>query len=417
MDIWFVNHYAAPKDAATGMRHAALAEHLQRRGHKVTVFAAAVGHQGGAAAGSVSIPAGKRFVDQKHGGVAWRFVRVSHYGNAIQRVFNMRSFRRNILRAYQDLPPPQVVVGSTVHPYAVDAAIQMARSLPAAFVYEVRDIWPESLLDVGALSRWSPLYWEFRRLEKKAYRCADGVIVLFPGMQPYLERHRISAERVCYIPNGVDPGVYPDIEPSPKGDRFHFVYFGSHGNANGLSTLVEAAKYVQDDPRGGDIAVRFIGDGVQKPHLMQRAAQLGLTNVEFLPQMPRQKLLTFVREAHAFVYCHAPMPVVAKYGMSANKVFDYLMLARPIVFSCDSYNDPVKEAGAGLSVPAANPQALAAAMIQMAQMSPFERQAMGQRGREYVLAEHNLGLLAKRLEEFFERLTLKRRQPELRQAA
>jgi glycosyltransferase involved in cell wall biosynthesis len=110
------------------------------------------------------------------------------------------------------------------------------------------------------------------------------------------------------------------------------------------------------------------------------------------------------------------MAVVAKYGMSANKVFDYLMLGRPVVFSCDSFNDPVSDAGAGLSVPAADPQALAAAMIELAHKSPEERQRMGDRGREFVLAHHNLETLAKRLEEFLAKIVAGKRNAQRRAA-
>ncbi len=403
MRIWIINHYAAPKTGSLGTRHAVLAEQLQRQGHEAIIFAAALGHHsGGAGAALADLAPEQLYGDQQIEGVPWRFIRVSPYANALQRLLNMRSFRRNLLRSVGDLSPPDVVLGSTVHPYAADAGLRLARRYGASFVYEVRDVWPESLADVGALSRRNPLYWHLRGLERKAFRAADGVVILFPGMQAYTQAHGVPPDRICYLPNGVDPSLYASVGPPPKAQPFVVSFFGSHGPANGLMTVLDAAARLESDPRGQGILLRLVGDGTQKAALQEYAQRLHLKNVEFGDSVPKAQLATLAERSHAFIFCLRRMPVIAKYGMSANKLFDYLLWARPVIFACESYNNPVAEAGAGLSIAPEDAPALAEAIIQLRDASPAERDAMGQRGREYVLERHNLTQLGARLESFLQ---------------
>jgi len=416
MRIWMINHYAVPKTGSSGTRHAVFSDTLRRRGHDVTVFAAALGHAGGAAGSRVPIPAGHRFTDRNYDGVQWRYVKVPDYANTLQRVINMRAFRHSLLRSTEDLKPPEVIIGSTIHPYAADAAWRLARRYQVPFVYEIRDIWPESLADVGALPQWHPFYWHLRSLERKAFRRANGVVVLFPGMQHYVSGYGITESQTCYIPNGVDPCLYETVDAAPTND-FVVSYFGAHGPVNALDSLVEAADILQKHSASANIVIQLVGEGTQKQALMAKASRRCLTNIKFHNPVPKPELAAFAAKSSAFAYCHARMPVVKKYGMSANKLFDYLMSARPIVFACDSFNDPVAEAGAGVSVPPEDPQAMANAILRLRDMSPLERAAMGKRGRAYALQNHNLPHLAERLEQFLENIVHPAQRERFRRAA
>jgi glycosyltransferase involved in cell wall biosynthesis len=399
-----------------------LAKYLQRRGHELTIFAAGVTHAGGKVVGG---PAGfaprgaddKSAIQEVIDGVAWRFVRVRPYHTAVQRVLSMRSYRTNVCRSIGGLATPDVIVGSCVHPYAVDAALRLARRLHVPFVYEIRDIWPESLADVGALSRWNPVYWHFRQLELRAFRHADGVVGVCPGMQRYAAQHGVPAERFLYLPNGIDPELHADVAPPRATDAPVVTYLGSQGPVNGLMTLVEAAAVLQRERGILSPRIRLIGDGTERPKLQQRAAELGLANIEFLDPVPKARVAEVCQASDAFVYCHRYMPVVAKYGVSANKIFDYLAAARPVVFSCTSWNDPVREAGAGFSVPAGQSAPLAEAIARVCDLAPVERWRLGMNGRKHVLEQHNLALLAEKLETFLERIAGSRSPAVLRHAA
>ena len=417
MKIWIINHYAAPATRAACTRHAVLSKHLLAQGHEVTVFASNGDHTGGRRLTGVEIPVGQSHLDEVVGGVHWRYVRTTPYRNAMQRFFNMRSFRRNLCRNVGDLSRPDIIIGSCVHPYAVDAANRLAQRYNVPFVYEIRDIWPESLVDVGALSKWHPVYWELRRVELRAFRNAAGVIVLFPGMDAYLRQHGIGEERTCFVPNGVDGECAPAI-PLRDNGKFTLTYYGAHGPVNGLKTMIDAAAHLNRSPGATDIRLRFIGDGVEKPMLQRRAEEQDLTNVEFFDPVRKHELPRFVEDSAAFVYCQSRMPVIEKYGFSPNKLSEYMLYNRPLVFSCKSYNNPVEDAQAGISVEPEDPQALADAILRLRALSAQERSTMGCNARRYALEHHDLGKLSCRLGEFLTG-TIHQNKPrsELRKAA
>jgi glycosyltransferase involved in cell wall biosynthesis len=242
-------------------------------------------------------------------------------------------------------------------------------------------------------------------LELVAFRRAAGVIVLFPGMKAYTARHGIPEDHVCYVPNGCEPATYPASMPFPPADPFTLTYFGSFGPVNGLQTILEAAAIVRDMPAGRNIRFRLIGDGTARNALQKQAAALKLENVVFHDPVSKDELIRVAEESHAFIYCHTYMPVVARYGLSANKLFEYMMFGRPVIFSCTSYNDPIREFRAGLSVAASDATGMASAILQLSGLGADEWRQMGNRGREYVVQNHSLPKLAKRLEAFLSKMT------------
>jgi lipopolysaccharide/colanic/teichoic acid biosynthesis glycosyltransferase len=301
----------------------------------------------------------------------------------------MLEFRRNVCRSTDGLERPDVVLGSSVHLHAADAGRRLARRYRVPFVLEIRDVWPETLADVGGMSRLHPVYRYLRRMEKRLYRAADRVITLLPGMERYLDDHGVPPVFVRHIPNGVDPAMFP--EPAPAaGEPFTLTFFGAHGRANGLDTLVRAAELLKDD------GVRFllVGDGPEKPALQETAGE----NVEFRDPVPKEDLRSVVAESHAFVFHLREMEVLRRYGVSANKLFEYLLSGRPTVFACVSLNNPVEEAGAGPCIPPRNPEALAEAARKLKGMPQEERDAMGRNGRAWVLEHRDIGKLAAKLE-------------------
>jgi len=393
--IWILNHYAVPLDGSGGTRHATLAKYLNEMGHEVTVFASATPH---GHLRSIELRPGQLYADRIDEGVRFRFVHTIPYGNPIQRFFNMLSFRSNVCRAAVGLARPDVVIGSCVHLHAADAGLRLARRYGASFIFEVRDIWPESLVDVGALSHHHPIYWYLRRIEINLYRHADRVITLLPGMGTYLEAHGVPADRIWHLPNGIDPSLYPEMLPPPPPPPFVVSFFGAHGPANALDTLVDAAALLQSDPRGEGILFRLIGDGSSKPSLMQKADMLTLRNIEFIPPVSKRDLVPLAQASHAFIFHLHDMPVLERYGVSSNKLFDYLAAARPIIFACKSFNDPVEEAQAGLSIPPQDPAAMVQAVLQLRDLAPERREAMGQKGRAWVLTHHDMNRIAGKLD-------------------
>jgi glycosyltransferase involved in cell wall biosynthesis len=173
------------------------------------------------------------------------------------------------------------------------------------------------------------------------------------------------------------------------------MYLGAHGQANAIDVLLDAAKIVQD--RGyQEIQFILIGDGFEKPGLIELAKGLRLKNVVFRDPVPKSKVPEALSEANAFVF-NLESTKVFKYGISPNKLFDYMAAGKPVIFSVKASNNPVDEARCGLTVPPRNPEALAEAIIELSRIPKEERQAMGRRGREYVEKYHAIPVLAEKL--------------------
>ncbi len=410
MNLWILNQYAVPENGSGGTRHAVLGRYLQQAGHRVTIFPGTFVHAHGPATDQAK---GKRSLDRLEHGVRFRYVPTRPFRNKAGRLLNMLSYRRSVCRCVGGLVRPDVIIGSCVHPLAVDAAIRLARRYAVPFVYEIRDVWPESLVGAGGLSRWHPIYHYFRHLELRAFRAAHGVIVLFPGMWSYTDSHGVPRERVAYLPNGIDPTLFQDVDDPPPPKPFVVSYFGAHGLANGLGTVLAAARQLERDPRGADVRIRLVGEGPEKSLLEKQAAAWKLGNVEFLEPVPKSQLAPLARTSHAFVFHLRQMPVLERYGIASNKLFDYLMAARPILFACRSYNNPVQDAEAGLTVPPQDPIALASAILRLRDLPAGQRHQMGTNGRTYVMQNHNLAKLATQLDAFL-RTLVSARSPDRR---
>ncbi len=410
MHIWMLNHYAVPLGGKGASRHAILAKYLKRAGHEVTVFASAIAHGNNESLISSDFPPGADYLSEFREGVHWRFLRTRVYRNNIQRLWLMRNYAVKVQQSVEDLPAPDVVIGSCVHPYAVEAARKLAQRFSVPFIYEIRDIWPESLVDVSNWSRWHPIYQLFRKMELKAFRDADGVISLLPGMHSYVTQHGISSERICHLPNGIDPEAYPSPSTAPKGQGFLYSYFGAHGPANSLENILKAASLLKQNGHNS-IRFQFIGDGACKQALIDQAKTLRLSNVDFLPPIEKNELKNAAEQSDGFVFNLKRMPIIEKYGLSSNKLFEYLNHARPIVFSCSSFNNPVDEAGAGISIPPEDPQAMAHALLKLSQTDAETRHQMGLRGRAFALQHHDLAKLSERLANFLLKTVLHYKTP------
>lgn len=392
MRIVWINHHAVPEQGAAGTRHAVLARFLSEMGHEVLIVASALPDGRHA---TVDLPAGVPHQDILEGPVRFRFVRTGPYSSLPGRLRSMIAFRTGVLRCPWDDLRPDVIIGSCVHLHAADAGRRLARRLGVPFVFEVRDLWPDTLVDIGAVSRLHPIYLYLKYLELRLYREASAVITLLPGMASYLKAHGIREDSVWYVPNGVDTDLFPEPSPPPPDGLFTVSYFGAHGPANGLDTLVRAAAILRE--RGAPVRFCLVGDGNRKHALRELAASLGLDNVAFLDPVPKRELAPLAARSHAFVFHLKDMAVLRRYGVSANKLFDYLLAARPVIFACASANNPVEEAKAGVSAPPDDPEALAGAVLRLMETPESARTAMGLRGRAWVREHHDMRALARRL--------------------
>lgn len=395
MRIWIVNHYADPPEGFA-TRSFDIARRLVERGHPATLFVSNFNHYRLA---NVRPLGWRLWRSERIDGVTMVWIRTTAYrGNDWRRVLNMFSFAG--LAFFAGLTRrgrPAVVIGVTVHPMAALAGYYLARVKRARFLVEVTDLWPETLIQFGRLSRHSLPARLLVRLERFLYRKAERIVMLWRNTGSYVESLGVSSAKILWLPHGVELARYSDLQPYAGGvDKpFRFMYLGGFVSGMSLDTIVDAAAVLMKRGRR-DIQIQLIGSGTLKDELVSRTIELGLENVTFPEPVPKKEIATTMGRADAFIYGLQDLPLY-KFGMSLNKLMDYLAGGRPIVFFGSSSYDPVAIARAGVSVPPGNPEVVADAIEEIADLTASTRLEMGARGRRYLVEHHTIPALTDQL--------------------
>lgn len=313
----------------------------------------------------------------------------------------MLSYSRSVSKVACDLDlgRPDVILGSSVHLFAVYTAYRLSRRLRAPFVMEVRDIWPQTLIDMG-VSKWHPFVLLLGFLERYLYKKAIRIITLLPRANEHIESFGVKPDKIVWIPNGVDGERFDAVQvrPEESSRQFTITYTGAIGTANNLTVLLKAAEILGNEfPY---IKFLIVGDGPEKPRLLRMADDKKLENVEFKAPVPKDEVSNIHSQSDALLFTLQDSPVF-KFGISSNKLFDYLTSGKPVIFSCNSANNPVNEAGAGITIPPDDPQKLVDTAIALSEMPIAERAKMGSNGRQYIEKHHLIATLVDRLEQIF----------------
>ncbi len=398
--LWIFNHYAGLPETVPATRTYELANELQSLGWDVTVIACSFNHYSFKDDIANNRPGA---VTKNIRGVRWVFMRSFPYqGNGTARLRNMVTYATKAVTWSRGQTAPDIIIGTSVHPFAAEAARRISLKLGVPFVYEVTDLWPESLVDLGSIRRNSPIFRLMFRMERAAVRTASGVIGLMPGLPDYVQQthHRQLAE-FCYIPNGMNPTKKTDRDAAPV--RGSIAYAGGFARAHGLDIIIRAAEMLEQQ-RPGSFRFHLYGDGAGRLRLESKVKALGLSRtVLFHGFIPKVELRPHLAKAEILVCTGEALPV-HRFGVSFNKLFDYFDAARPVVFSVSSGNDPVRQSGAGVSCRAGNARELAHGLSAIHELSSTERTEMGERGRDFLIREHDFRVLALRLNNFLWRL-------------
>jgi len=400
--IWIVNHYAGSRVHGMEYRHYYLARHFLRMGLRPVILCASFHHL------LTKLPEND---SGEVDGVPYLWIKTCRYEkNDAKRVVNMVEFSSRLaLRGLQELPRPDVVIASSPHPFVAFNGYRLAKKYGAKFIFEVRDLWPLTLLEVGGHSPRHPFVWAMARAERLGYERCDFTVSLLGGAKDYMVAHGLDVRKFVYIPNGIDPPAPENAEELPQehnqvirglknaGKRI-VLYAGSHGEGNALGNLIEAAGLVTDEP---SIHLLLVGQGPEKESLQQRAQRTGLQNVTFLPPVAKSQMPALLHAAD-LSYIGLQKKPLFQYGVSPNKLFEYMSAGLPALFAIDTRYDEVAQARCGFSIPAEDPPALAATLRRVAAMPQSQLQEMGERGRRYVQTTHTYEVLAQQYARLFE---------------
>jgi len=402
MKILLVNHYAGSPRHGMEFRPYYLAREWVRAGHEVTIVAASHSHVR-AVQPEVGAEPREEFID----GIRYRWLPVPRYaGNGVGRLRNILSFLRQLRadawRLTRELQPDAVIASST-YPMDVWVARKLAKLAKAKLVYEVHDLWPLSLIELSGMSPRHPFAMLCAKAEADAYRDANVVVSMLPCVHEHMASRGLDCAKLHIVPNGFAPEEWRG-EPAPLGatlaahldaqraaGRVVVGYAGSMGLPNALDVLLDAAAQQKDAP----LSFVLVGSGHEALRLTQRADVEGLKHVRFFAPIPKAQIPTLLSHFD-IAYIGWQRTPIYRFGIAPNKLIDYLMAGRAVLHSVEAGNDPVAEAGAGLTVAPEDPAAVAQGLLKLAALSPAERTALGERGRAFAMAHHAYPVLAAR---------------------
>ena len=397
--IWIINQYASTPATGIAGRHYDLARELARKGHEVYLIAATRHHLLRSDPGVVA--SGVEEID------GFKFVRIPTLGyehaHDKRRILNWLLFAWKVARlGRSDCATPDAVLCSSPSLVSFLGAERVARRFHSRLVFEVRDIWPLTLIEIGGLSTRNPAVRLMQWIEDRAYRVSDRVISNLPAAVEHMVSRGMDRQKFCWIPNGFSRDEVEAAEPLtaeaesrfPKG-KFVVGYAGTVGAANAMPTFLEAAAHLREHP---DVAFVIVGQGRERKGLEAKSRELGLDNVHFIDPVPKAQVQSVLKRFD-ICYIGSAKSALYRFGTSPNKLFDYLVSGKPIIYGIDTVGyTPVRDFQAGLEVPSEDASALSAAVMKLREMPEHERRRMGSSGRRAAFDNHEYAMLAGCLE-------------------
>lgn len=404
MRILFLSHYFPPEINAPASRTFEHCKIWAEHGHDITVLTNVPNH-----------PAGKIFPGYRN----WLWQRDRIAGISVFRLFTLVAANRAFLlrtmnyffymlmsiAAAPFLPKADVVISTSPQFFCGIAGYFVSRIKRTRWVLEIRDIWPESIVAVGAMKKsfWIRfLEW----MEAFAYRNADTIVIVSEGFREHVEARAGASSKVAYIPNGVDLAFFnPEadgkeiIRETRLQGKFVVTYIGTFGMAHGLETILEAAELLRDTQ---EVAFLLVGDGAERDRLLRRQDELGLSNVVIMDQQPKRRMPAVWAAASASVVLLRDRPVFRL--VIPSKMFESMAMRRPIILGVKGESQRILEAsGAGQAIQPEDPIALARIIREWVR-SPELLIEMGSKGRSFVEANYSRKVLATEFEDLLEAL-------------
>lgn len=394
--IWLINQYSTTPATGMGGRHHYLARELAKQGHEVTVIAASWHHLLREA--DAPDQPQTEYVD------GYRFHRVNmpRYKGAHSkaRIRNWFMFAYKIRRLDRQLgEKPDVILYSSLSLIGYLGAERLAKRLGVRLVFEVRDPWPLTLTEGLGVSPRHPFVRFLQWIEDRAYRKSDAIVANFEGGIEHMVTRGADRAKFTWVSNGVsldeaeacEPLAQEIMDQIPQ-QGLRIAYVGTLGHMNELDTLIDAMAKVE-----GASAV-IVGKGPARARLEQKVADLGLSNVVFVGAIPKRQVHSLLKHCDA---CWIGWKISALYafGISANKLFDYLFSGKPVLNSYTGQYDPVQRYEAGITVPAEDHKSLAEAIQTLRDMPAEARAQMGANGQKAVREVYDYAKLAVKLEQ------------------
>ncbi len=401
--IWFVSPYSMPPQYEMRIKTLMYARILQRKGIECLIFTASTIHNTNINLISDNSP----YIVQQYEDLHYVHIRCSNYsGNGLKRINNMEQFSHRFKKYAKNFPLPDVIISDVYCPvYSPIYSFCKKNKIP--FVVDVRDLWPLSIVEFLHMNNSNPIIQYLYQKEKRMYKYASEIIFSFAGGYDYIkEKHwekEIPQSKVHYINNGVDLQQFNydkehfqvhDVD-LVESDCFKVVYTGSIRKANNIGLLLDIAKLIKD-PK-----IKFLvwGDGDELPMLKKRLSDENIHNVVFKGQVEK-KYIPYIVSCADLNFVHYNPNSLFRFGVSGNKIFDYMAAGKPILCDVPCKYNPVTLSKCGFDVKESSPRSIAEKIEEIVKISFKEYQEICENAlnasKEYefsVLTDELLGIL------------------------
>lgn len=397
--IWVFFQDGGTPNQGWGERHFFMAKEWVKQGYEVTIFAA---NRSGKYHNQVEF-SGKYKIDN-YEGVQYCWIKVPGYKKAesIVRVFSWFIYMWRMFFIPKSIKKPDVIIASSIPLFPVINALYWKAKTKCKFVFEIRDIWPLSLLEIGNYSKMNPFVFLLRRIEKIGYRKADHVVSVLEKADLHIEHSIKRPVYFTWISNGIPNEILSRKDPLNEEiaklfptNKFTIGYTGSIGLSNNMSPLIDAARILQNEDNYHFV---IVGDGPEKNNLISKAA--GLENITFLNKVNKYQVQSVLDHFDLNFLSWREIPIY-KFGISPNKLFDYMLSAKPILMAGNINESTLLDTPSLNTVPANDPAAIAEAIKEISTIDKQKWEDLGNKSREFLLDNFTYNKLAHRYIEIF----------------
>ena len=392
MNIWFLSAYDQPKGISS--RTYDFSKELVSRGHQVTFMTNSYCHW----TYSEKLNPSEKYRIEEIDGIKVAWLKTFPYkGNSIGRGLNMITNFFRILQVSKIIKgKPDIIIGPSVPIASGWAAYLLSKKYKCKFIFEIRDIWPLALVNSGGIKKYGLIYLVFRILEKFLYKKSNKIFSTLPYVEEHVKQSGADTSKIVWIPNSINFKNKFDTYYGGNAEELICYYLGGFGLEHDPINIIRAAKILKED-NFSKIKFVLIGDGPKKQSCEDLAKKYLLNNIEFKDVIPKEQVQETLSKSDLLLVCIIDSPVY-KYGINLNKIYDYLLSGRPIIFSGNSPNDPIRESGSGMSITPENPLLLKESLVHFFTMKPDKRAVLGKKGTSYAKNNFDIHLLVDKIE-------------------
>lgn len=407
--VWLINQYAMPPQYEARLRTIKFAHYLKQKGYDVTIFASSIMHNM-----NIDLIGGdETYIERDYDDLHFVHIKAKQYhNNGVARIISSIQFHWRLLRLASKFPKPDIIVQTALVPFG-NIIAKIAKKTRAKYIVEVLDLWPNSLVELGAAKASNPIIKYLYHLEYKQYQNADELVFSQEGGPDYLSDRKwyktqggkLNRDHVHYINNGVDlrdfdnyKNTYILDDEDLKNDSIKkVIYIGSIRFANNVGSLIDAAKQLQDLT---DTKILIYGNGDDRAVLEKRCKDEGINNVVFKQEWIDPKYVSYVLSRSTVNILNYMPGQFGTYGGSQSKMFQYMASGHPICCNLEMMYCPIKKNNIGIARVYKSSEDYASAIRTLLSLPTDEFNEMCNRARK-TACEYDYQVLTDKLVQLF----------------